>query len=178
MTDDRIVGYASGVFELAKAEGDLGRIENELLSVAQAVEQSSGDLRSSLTDPQVPLEKKQAIVDDLIGGRASSLTVGLVQLIVSQGRASELPAIARAVAESAAASRDKALAEVRSAVPLDDNTVARLAAGLSRATGKNVEVKIIVDPSVIGGIVARVGDIVIDGSLARRVESVRQAVSS
>ena len=177
MTDDRITGYANGVFELARAEGELERVENELLSVAQAVEQS-GDLRSSLTDPQLPLEKKQAIVDDLIGGRASSLTVGLVQLIVSQGRASELPTIARAVAESAAASRDKALAEVRSAVPLDDDTVARLAAGLSRATGKSVEVKVIVDPSVIGGIVARVGDVVIDGSLARRVESVRQAVSS
>lgn len=175
--DDRITGYASGVFELAKAEGELERVENELLSVAQAVE-GSGELRSTLTDPQLPFEKKQAIVDDLIGGRASSLTVGLVQLIVSQGRASELPAIARAVVESATASREKALAEVRSAVPLDDETVARLARGLSQATGKNVEVKVIVDPSVIGGIVARVGDTVIDGSLARRVESVRQAVSS
>lgn len=175
--DDRITGYASGVFELAKAEGELERVENELLSVAQAVE-GSGELRSTLTDPQLPFEKKQAIVDDLIGGRASSLTVGLVQLIVSQGRASELPAIARAVVESATASREKALAEVRSAVPLDDQTVARLARGLSQATGKNVEVKVIIDPSVIGGIVARVGDTVIDGSLARRFDSVRQAVSS
>lgn len=175
--DDRIAGYASGVFELARAEGDLERVENELLSVAQAIEGST-ELRSTLTDPQLPLEKKQAIVDDLIGGRASSLTVGLVQLIVNQGRASDLPAIARAVVESAAASRDKAVAEVRSAVPLDEESVSRLTAGLSRATGKAVEVKVIVDPSVIGGIVARVGDTVIDGSLARRVDSVRQAVSS
>jgi F-type H+-transporting ATPase subunit delta len=175
--EDRIAGYASGVFELAKAEGDLERVENELLSIAQAIEASS-ELRSTLTDPQLPIDRKQAIVDDLIGARASSLTVGLVQLIVNQGRSSELPAIARAVAESAAASRDKALAEVRSAVPLDAETVARLETSLSRATGKSVEVKVIVDPSVIGGIVARVGDTVIDGSLARRVEAVRQTVSS
>jgi F-type H+-transporting ATPase subunit delta len=88
-----------------------------------------------------------------------------------------LPAVAEAVVEAAAASRHKAVAEVRSAVALDDATIQRLAAGLSRATGKAVEVKVIVDESIIGGISARVGDIVIDGSLARRVDSLRQAIS-
>jgi F-type H+-transporting ATPase subunit delta len=83
-----------------------------------------------------------------------------------------------AVAEAAASSRDKAVAEVRSAVPLDEETVQRLTAALGRATGKEVEVKVVVDPSVIGGIVARVGDTVIDGSIAHRVDSVRQAVRS
>ena len=174
---DRITGYANGIFELAKAEGELERVESELFTVAQALDDSP-ELRSTLTDPQLPLEKKQALIDDLIGGRASSLSVDLVQLIVSQGRASELPDIARAVVEAAAASRNKAVAEVRSAVPLDEETIERLAVALGRATGKSVEVKVVVDESVIGGIVARVGDIVIDGSLARRVDSLRQAVES
>ncbi len=177
MTDDRTNGYARGIFEMARGEGELERVEGELLAVSRAFE-SSPDLRSNLTDPQVPLDKKQGIIDGLIGGRASSLTVGLVQLLVSQNRASELPAIAKAVAEAAASSRDKELAEVRSAVPLDDQTVERLAAALGRATGKDVEVRVIVDPSVIGGVVATVGDTVIDGSIAKRVESVRQAVRS
>ena len=70
------------------------------------------------------------------------------------------------------------LAEVRSAVPLDDETVERLAVALGKATGKRVEVKVIVDESVIGGIVARVGDVVIDGSLAHAMSQVRQAVLS
>lgn len=175
MPDDRITGYANGVFELAKAEGQLERVERELFAIAQSVEGSS-ELRSALTDPQLPLDKKREVLDDLIEGRASSLTVGLVQLIVGQGHASELPAIAQSFVETAAASRDKAVAEIRSAVPLDDATVERLAAALGRATGKSVEPKVIVDPSVIGGLVARVGDTVIDGSLARRVESLRQAV--
>ena len=172
---DRITGYANGIFELAKAEGELERVESELFTVAQALDDSP-ELRSTLTDPQLPLEKKQALIDDLIGGRASSLSVDLVQLIVSQGRASELSDIARAVVEAAAASRNKAVAEVRSAVPLDEETIERLVVALGRATGKSVEVKVVVDESVIGGIVARVGDIVIDGSLARRVDSLRQAV--
>ena len=174
---DRITGYANGIFELAKAEGELERVESELFTIAQALD-GSPELRSTLTEPQLPMEKKQALVDDRIGGRASSLSVDLVQLIVSQGRASELSDIARAVVEAAAASRDKAVAEVRSAVPLDEETIERLVVALGRATGKSVEVKVVVDESVIGGIVARVGDIVIDGSLARRVDSLRQAVES
>lgn len=177
MADDRINGYARGIFEMASGEGSLDRVESELLTISRAFE-TSPELRSNLTDPQLPLERKQAIVDELLGGRATSLTVGVIQLLVSQDRASELPAIANAVAGAAAASRDKAVAEVRSAVPLDEATVQRLTASLSRATGKDVEVKVIVDPSVIGGIVARVGDTVIDGSIARRFESVRQAVRS
>lgn len=177
MPHDRIKGYARGIFEMATGEGALDIVESELATISRAFE-TSPDLRSSLTDPQLPIEKKQAIVNDLIGRRASSLTVALVQLVVSQNHASDLPAIAMAVAEAAASSRDKAVAEVRSAVPLDEETVQRLTVSLGRATGKEVEVKVVVDPSVIGGIVARVGDTVIDGSIARRVDSVRQAVRS
>jgi len=175
--DDRIVGYANGILTLAKAEGEPERVEAELYAIGQALD-GSADLRSTLTDPQLPLEKKQAIIDGLLEGRASSLTVGVIQLLVGQGRASELPSIARALAESAAESRAKAVAEVRSAVALDDETVGRLAAALSRATGKEVEVRVILDESVIGGIVARIGDTVIDGSVSRRIDSLRHAVTS
>lgn len=174
---DRITGYANGIFEIANADGVLEHVEAELFAVAQAIDGSS-ELRSTLTDPQLPMDKKQEIIDDLLGARASSLTVGLVQLVVSQGHASELPAIAKAVVASAAASRDRAVAEVRSAVSLDDDTVARLAVALGKATGKNVEVKVIVDESVIGGLIARVDDTVIDGSLARHFDSLRQAVKN
>jgi len=175
MAEDRITGYAQGIFEIARGEGVLEKVEDELLTISRAFE-TSPELRSSLTDPQLPLEKRQKIVDELIGTRATSLTVGLVQFLVGQNRASELPAIAKAVAGAAATSRDKALAEVRSAVPLDDATVQRLSAALTRATGSEVEVRVVVDPSVVGGIVATVGDTVIDGSLAKRFDSVRQAV--
>jgi F-type H+-transporting ATPase subunit delta len=175
--DDRISGYASAILDLAKAEGQLERVESEFLAIGQAVE-TSADLRSTLTDPQLPIDKKQAVIDDLIGGRASSLTVGLVQFIVGQGRSSEIPSIAKSFVEKAVESRDRAVAEVRSAVPLDDATVDRLATALGKATGKRVEVKVIVDESVMGGIVARVGDVVIDGTVANAIGELRQAVLS
>jgi F-type H+-transporting ATPase subunit delta len=175
--DDRTAGYARAVLELAQAEGELDRVEREFLSIGQSF-QTSAELRSALTDPQLPLDKKQGIIDELIGKHASSLTVGLVQFIVSQGHASELPAIASSFVDFAVASRSKAVAEVRSAIPLDDDTVERLALALGKATGKTVEVKVIVDESVLGGIVARVGDTVIDGSVAHRVQALRDTVHS
>ena len=91
--------------------------------------------------------------------------------------ASDLPAIADRLADKAAAERNKAIAEVRSAIDLDEATVARLQESLSKATGKDVEVKTVVDPSVLGGIVARIGDTVIDGSLAHRMQSVRETLT-
>ena len=173
--DDRINGYAKGFLEVARAEGVLESVESELFSIAEAFD-NAPELRSALTDPQLPVDKKAAILDELLEGKASSLTVGLVQLLVGQGRASELPSIARALVENAALSRDHAVAEIRSAIPLDAETVQRLAAALGKATGKQLEVKVTVDESVIGGIVARVGDTVIDGSIANRVDSLRHAI--
>lgn len=175
--NDRITGYAKGLLAVAEAEEKLGVVESELFSIAESFE-SSNELRAALTDPQLPADKKSAIIDELLEGKASSLTVGLVQLIVSQGRASELPSIARALVETAAATRNKAVAEIRSAIPLDQETIDRLAAALSKATGKQLEVKAVVDESVVGGIVARVGDVVIDGSVASRFDSLRHAIQS
>jgi F-type H+-transporting ATPase subunit delta len=175
--DDRITGYAKGLLAIAEGEGQLDKVESELFSIAESFE-SSNELRSALTDPLLPADKKTAIVDELLQGKANALTIGLVQMIVNQGRASELPAIARALVETAASSRDHAVAEIRSAVPLDDETIGRLAAALSKATGKKLEVKAIVDESVVGGIVARVGDTIIDGSIASRVDSLRHALQS
>ncbi|MGH8914361.1 MAG: ATP synthase F1 subunit delta [Acidimicrobiia bacterium] len=171
----RIDGYADAILALARAEGELARVEEELMAVGQAFEKSA-ELRSTLTDPGLPTEKKHAVIDELIGGRASSLTVGLVQFMIGQGRSSEIPSVAKAFVEKAVETRDRALAEVRSAVPLDDATIDRLAVALGKATGKRVEVKVTVDESVLGGIVARVGDVVIDGSLAHAMGELRQAV--
>jgi F-type H+-transporting ATPase subunit delta len=174
---DRVDGYAAAVFELARAEGQLEVVERELFAIARTFEAST-ELRDALTNPRLPGERKQAILDDLIGASSSSLTTGLLAFIVAQGRASELSAIVDAFVGKAAASRAKVVAEVRTAVELEPALVERLAAALSRVTGKQVEVKTIVDPAVVGGVVAQVGDRVIDGTVARRLSSLRQAMLS
>ncbi|HVR32946.1 MAG TPA: ATP synthase F1 subunit delta [Acidimicrobiia bacterium] len=174
---ERIAGYASAAFALASAEGELDRVEQELFAVGTAVE-TSPELRDALTNPALPLERKERIVRDVVGAHASRVTVNLVSMFIAQGRGGDLPEIAAALTETRAAAAGKAVAEVRSAVPLDEATIARLAAALEHKTGRPVEIKAIVDPSVLGGIVTRVGDTVIDGSVARRLRSLRQTVQT
>lgn len=174
--DLRIDGYAAAILEVAKAEGELARVGDEMFRIARAFE-SSNELREALTDPRLPVERKKGIVDDLLGGKTSTLAVNLVNFVVGVGMASDLPAIADRLAERAASERNKVIAEVRSAIELDADTVERLAASLSRATGKDVEVKTVVDPSVVGGVVARVGDTVIDGSLSHRMQELRETLT-
>ncbi|MGZ5383560.1 MAG: ATP synthase F1 subunit delta [Acidimicrobiia bacterium] len=174
---DRIKGYATGLFEIARAENQLDRVQSELLQVAGTV-RSSDELRDALNNPQLPAERKKAIVDGLLEGRASELTVGFINFVVGMGRASSLPDIVDEMVETAAASVNREVAEIRTAVDLDAATVDRLVAALARKTGKQLEPKVIVDPSVVGGIVARVGDIVIDGSVQKRLSGLREALKS
>jgi F-type H+-transporting ATPase subunit delta len=169
---DRIDGYATALFEVAKAEGTLDEVEDELFRFARALE-GSDQLRSALTDQLVPAEKRQAIVEDLLGGKASPTTVSLVSFVVGSGRARDLPAIIDKLVSRAAAEKDRVVAEVRSAIELTDDQKARLAAALANATGHSVEVKVIIDPSVMGGLVAQVGDTVIDGSVRARLDQLK-----
>jgi F-type H+-transporting ATPase subunit delta len=175
MSDDRVRGYAAGLLELARAEGVVARVSDELYRIARALE-TSADLRLTLGDPRLPLERKHGVVADLLGGRVLPLTLNLVNFLVAAGHSRDLPDIADELAARAAAERDRVVAEVSTAFELDEETVQRLAEALSRATGKQVEVKTVIDPSLVGGVVARVGDTVIDGSLRHRLEGLRQAL--
>jgi F-type H+-transporting ATPase subunit delta len=175
--DDRVKGYAAGLFEIARAEGELERVQGELLQVVAAF-RSSDELRDSLSNPQLPVDRKKAIVDGLLQSRASGLTVAFVNFVVGMGRASSLPDIVDGLAETAAAAVSREVAEIRTAVDLDAETVDRIIAALARKTGKQLEPKVIVDPSVVGGIVARVGDTVIDGSVQKRLSGLREALKT
>ena len=172
MSDARIEGYARALFEIARAEGTLDEVEDELFRFARSYE-SSDSLRSALTDEMVPAGKRQAIVEDLLGGKATSTTTQLVSMVVGSGRGRDLPAIIDQLVARASSAKNLAVAEVRTAVPLTADQQARLAAALANATGQQVNLKTIVDPSVIGGIVATVGDTVIDGSVRTRVEQLK-----
>ena len=172
MSDARIDGYARALFEVARAEGTIDEVEDELFRFARSFE-SSDALRNALTDEQVPAAKRQAIVEDLLGGKATSTTTQLVSMVVGSGRGRDLPAIINKLVARAAGSKDLSVAEVRSAVALTDDQQDRLKAALANATGKQVTLKVIVDPSVLGGLVATVGDTVIDGSVRTRVDQLK-----
>jgi F-type H+-transporting ATPase subunit delta len=169
MNDDRIDAYATALLEIARAEGTLDEVEDELFRFARDLE-SSDELKAALTDEVIPAEKRQSIVEDLLGAKATPTTVQLVSLVVGTGHVRDLPSIIDRLVQRAAAAKNRTVAEVRSAVPLDADQQARLAAALANATGKEVELKVVVDPAVLGGLVATVGDTVIDGSVRTRLD--------
>jgi F-type H+-transporting ATPase subunit delta len=169
---DHIEGYASALFAVAQAEGSLDEVEDELFRFARTLE-GSEDLRSVLTDDYVPPAKRQAVVEDLLGSKSSALTAQLVSFVIGAGRGRDLPAIVDRLVQRAASAKQRTVAEVRSAVPLTADQQERLAAALANATGKDVALKVVVDPNVIGGLVAQVGDQVIDGSIRHRLDQLK-----
>jgi F-type H+-transporting ATPase subunit delta len=172
MSDARIDGYARALFEVARAEGTLDEVEDELFRFARTYE-SSDALRTALTDEAVPAAKRQAIVEDLLGGKVTPTTTQLISMVVGSGRGRDLPDIIDKLVQRASNAKQLEVALVRVAVPLSDDQETRLRAALANATGKQVNLKVVVDPSVLGGIVATVGDTVLDGSVRTRVDQLK-----
>ena len=175
MADALVQGYAEALFKIVEAEGDLDRVEDELFRFSKLLEDNH-DLKQALSDASVDRAQRVKILDELLTGKVSPTTLGLVTFIVAQDRARQMSQILEELSSRVAKERQSVLAEVRSAVPLDENQRAQLAAALSTATGKQVSLKVLVDPTVLGGIYAKVGDTVIDGSVRNRLEQLKEQV--
>ena len=174
MSDEKIQGYARAILAVASAESNGAQIEDEIYRFSQVL-QSSEELKSTLSDASIPSARRQQIVEDLLDGQATQTTVALVSMIVAAGMGSDIKAIADRVIGLGAESRDKAVAEVYSVVDLSSDQQQRLAAALKSATGKDVEMKIIIDESVLGGLLVQIEDEVIDGTVRTRLKQLREA---
>ena len=173
MADDLIAGYAQALLSVAEAEGDPARFVSELSQVAQAIG-SSEELRTTLSDAHTPAGIRQQIVEDVLGG-ASRVTTAMVSMVVGAGRVADLGRIADRVMELGAEQRGRVVAEVRSAIPLEPEQEQRLIDALKASTGKDVELKVLIDPSVMGGLVTQIDDQIIDGSVRSRLGQLREA---
>jgi F-type H+-transporting ATPase subunit delta len=177
MADEAIVGYARAIFTVARAEAVEEQVEDELFRFARTIEREIR-LRDALIDLSLPVEHRQQMIAELLGDRVQPLTLNIINFVISQGRARELPQIIDALIEVSAAERAKAVAEVRTAVPLGEAERQKLRDSIQRATGKSVELKVLVDPSVLGGILVRVGDLIYDGTVRRRLQMARERFSN
>ena len=174
MSDEKIQGYAQAILAVASAESNGAQVEDEIYRFSQVL-QSSEELKSTLSDASIPSARRQQIVEDLLDGQATQTTVALVSMIVAAGMGSDIKAIADKVVGLGAESRDKAVAEVYSVVDLSSDQQQRLAAALKSATGKDVEMKVIIDESVMGGLLVQIEDEVIDGTVRTRLKQLREA---
>jgi F-type H+-transporting ATPase subunit delta len=170
-----IDGYAQALFGVVQAEGELDRVENELYHFGKLLE-TNHELKQALSDQSLDKDQRSKILDELLSDKVSPHTMGLLGFVIEQGRGRQLPEILSRLSGLAAEARQAVVADVRTAVPLDDKQLKELAEALSKATGKKVEVKAIVDPTVIGGVYAKVGDTVIDGTVRSRLQQLKDQV--
>lgn len=175
MSSDRTLRYAEAIVTLADGEDALDTVENELLEVARAVD-GNEELRQRLTDIHLPVGRKLAFLESDALQAAHPATRTALATLIAADRMGDLGKIAEAVASRAAAAREEELAEAFVAVPLDAKRKAALKQALEKATGRRLDLKVIVDGSVVGGVRAKIGDTVIDGSLLRRLNELRTRV--
>lgn len=175
MATERDKAYAMAIAAVARAEGELAKVQDELFSLSRTLG-GSEELLSTLSDAQVPVARRQQIVEDLLAGKVSKSTAATVSMVVAAGRARDLTGIADELVALGAAEGGRDVAVVRSAIDLTDDQKARLASALQQAVGRPVDVRVVIDPSVLGGLVAQVGDTVIDGSVRRRLDLLKQAI--
>jgi len=162
-------------FTVAEANGSLDTTEEELFLFSRALD-SSPALQMALTDPSQSVQTKAAIVRDLLGGRASATTDQVLQYAVGHLHGRRIDAVVEDLGNLAATQRERVVAEVRVAAPLDAAQEARLSELLGRLKGRTVQLNVAVDPSVLGGVHVKIGDEVIDGTIASRLEQARRAV--
>jgi F-type H+-transporting ATPase subunit delta len=170
--------FARALFDVAlKENADLDAIQRQL-SGLKAVVGSHEALQRVLMNPSVPAAKKRAVIDALfdLGGRPHPILAKLLVLLADSDRLALLPDLAEAFERRLLDHRRVVRAELATAVEIPADRVAELQAGLARATGRDVEIEARVDPSLIGGAVARIGSTVYDGSVTTQLRKLKQSL--
>ena len=173
---ERLHGYAERVLEEIPAADDIDEMEDTFFRLARIVAENSA-LRDVLIDQTAPLNAKLGILSDLLAAKTTAPTLRIIDYVIRAGRVRDLVGTLEWLVELCAEERGRRVAEVRSAVELDAQESARLALALGRLTGREVEVRVAIDPDVIGGVMISVGDLVIDGTVRLRVERLRDALA-
>lgn len=169
-------GYARALFEMAQAEGVISRIEEELFRLRELLHKNP-DLLEFLKDPNVKHEGKRKALSDLFQGRVHPLVLNTLITLSDQDRGGRVLQVIEEFSASAASTTQKVSGEVTTAIPLDTATLNRLATELSRITGKSVQLFQKVDPSILGGAIIKVGEQIIDGSLRRKLDQIKERLA-
>ncbi len=171
--------YAAALFDVTEKTGGTAQAFADLQALRDVIA-GHDELRKVLSSPAIPAVRKRAIVTALAAraGMASPEVARLVELMAERGRLWLVGEVTSAFEGRVNELRKVMPAEVTSAQPLDETSRAAIAGALKRATGSDVRITERVDPSLVGGIVARVGSLVFDGSVIRQMERLRQRLLS
>ncbi|WP_153502817.1 F0F1 ATP synthase subunit delta [Cumulibacter manganitolerans] len=160
-------------FISAEQDGSFGSVEEEVFRFGRALD-ANGALEQALSDQSAPLENRQRLLGELIDGKAGPISAQLLHDVLANPRARSVYNSVQGLVEDAAARRRRSVAIVTSPIALSDDQERRLVASLSRIYGREISVSVDVDGSVLGGLRVQVGDDVIDGSVAGRLDDIQR----
>ncbi|MDF1542961.1 MAG: ATP synthase F1 subunit delta [Anaerosomatales bacterium] len=164
--------YARVLFDLASAADAVDAADEGVSAAAEAV-RGHIDLRTALTDSGIPAEKKRDVMRDIFGEKVTPEVLSVVTLAVERGHTDTLGEIARIFGEIAETERGIVVAEVTTAVPLDDALRSSISDKLVATLGRPVSLRERVDAGIVGGVIIKVGGRVLDGSLSSQLDAVR-----
>lgn len=165
--------YAEAFFSLAKEQDKIDQYQQELEKIMQVVEDTD-HLKEYLAHLLIPAKEKKEIVGSLFAGQLSPTTLKFLYMIIDKRRETYLAAITAEYQDMADESRDIANADLITAQEVPEEEVRILAERLSASTGKTVQFKVAVDPSLIGGVKIRMGDQIIDGTVAKKLAMLKE----
>ncbi len=165
--------YAKALFEIAKIEDNVEKLNDDLSLVSQNI-RSHLRLKSTMYDPKITTAKKKAIVSEIFSEKISPIALNAFNLLIDLNQHSALPEIAEEFSKLANAARKKIIAEAITAVPLTQELSEKLEVKLSELAGKDVVIRSRVDKSIIGGVVVRIGEHILDGSIRHQLKELRE----
>lgn len=168
--------YAEAAFEIGRADGTLDAWERDMATIGETLRHA--ELRSLLQHPAVAFAEKERILRGVMRRGVAAGPINLVLLMVRRGRPGAIDRMIERFTELLRRHRGIALAEVRTALPLDDGQRAELVSRLRTLTGSQVEVDETVDPDLIGGIAVRIGDQLYDATVRSRLERLRARLTT
>ena len=164
--------YAESVFAIAKDQNSFDRWLEDLATVRGVF--SNADMARFLADPKSNTSQKTAVVEKLLAGKVDRLALNMALLLVQREQAAAAPAIEREMQRMVNDHRNVAVADVTTAVELDNTQRELVKQRLEALTAKSIDLQTKVDTSIIGGFIARIGDVLIDASLQTRLQVLRQ----
>ncbi|HEY3804222.1 MAG TPA: ATP synthase F1 subunit delta [Kofleriaceae bacterium] len=169
--------YAKALFEIGSANRNLDKIGADVKSIAEAMKVSK-ELTSVLSSPAIRRSERRKVIDTLIQWiGVQPMTKNFVDLLLDHERFAALPQIARELHAMIEAKAGRVQAEVTSAKPLDPGQLTQITAALEKISGKKVTIVGREDPALLGGVVAKVGDVVYDYSLRNQLAALRDQLS-
>ena len=164
--------YAEAVFGLAGEHNTVDRWLQDLRLIAEYL--SDHRLVFLLSEPNIQFNRKELVIKDLLNGKVQPEALNLALLLVERGLVELAPRVRDEYERKYNDFHHQIPANLTTAMPIDDMTRATVLADLQRLTGKKVLLAERVDPTILGGAIARVGDTLIDGSVRRRLQLLRQ----